>query len=397
VTAATSNDYIPLPEMNAIFLSAIRSQAEQASVGEMAMMGEATRLCQEDKETLTRSRPDFERRIYAPHTIAAIVSELDGQGVQPAAALDGTELTKSELATHTTQVSYRQLDIVIRNALRLSNDPTVALRAGQQMHVTTFGMYGYALLSSSSFAEIRDFSERYVRVIGPCCDVRNSCEGSKGICAFEPLYWPNPRDEIYRFVVEFALSAHLSTDRDLAGPSFSFSRVLLAYDEPVHSEAYRDLFRCPLLFGQHNSGFEYELSLADGPLALADARTHAMARQMCDQFLGEINSAGGVAANVRQMLIEQPGRYPRIEVVAERLSMHPRALRRRLETEGTSFRDLRTEVRMRTAIEYLRKTQMTNEEIASRLGYSDAANFRHAFLRWTGKNPSSLRAVAGRR
>ena len=35
----------------------------------------------------------------------------------------------------------------------------------------------------------------------------------------------------------------------------------------------------------------------------------------------------------------------------------------------------------------------TNEEIAARLDYSDAANFRHAFARWTGKNPSAFRTA----
>lgn len=34
---------------------------------------------------------------------------------------------------------------------------------------------------------------------------------------------------------------------------------------------------------------------------------------------------------------------------------------------------------------------MTTEDIASRLGYSDAANFRHAFVRWTGSSPTSFR------
>ena len=42
-------------------------------------------------------------------------------------------------------------------------------------------------------------------------------------------------------------------------------------------------------------------------------------------------------------------------------------------------------------IEYLRRTKMTSEEIANRLGYSDAANFRRAFTSWTGKNPSDFR------
>jgi AraC-like DNA-binding protein len=116
-----------------------------------------------------------------------------------------------------------------------------------------------------------------------------------------------------------------------------------------------------------------------------------MAREMCEQVLSEVNHAGGIAADVRRVLIEQPGRYPNIEAIAERLSMHPRALRRRLEAEDTSYRELLAEVRTRLAIEYLRKTAMTNEEIANRLGYSDAANFRHAFIRWTGKSPSDFR------
>jgi hypothetical protein len=37
---------------------------------------------------------------------------------------------------------------------------------------------------------------------------------------------------------------------------------------------------------------------------------------------------------------------------------------------------------------------IADEEIASRLGYSDAANFRPAFLRWTGKSPSDFRVSA---
>jgi AraC-like DNA-binding protein len=49
---------------------------------------------------------------------------------------------------------------------------------------------------------------------------------------------------------------------------------------------------------------------------------------------------------------------------------------------------------MRLAIDYLSQTRMTNEEIAIRLGYSDAANFRHAFLRWTGRSPSEFRVLA---
>jgi AraC-like DNA-binding protein len=51
--------------------------------------------------------------------------------------------------------------------------------------------------------------------------------------------------------------------------------------------------------------------------------------------------------------------------------------------------DLRAHIAMR----YLQETTMTNEDIA---GFSDAANFRHAFRRWTNKTPSEFRRLKHR-
>lgn len=338
-----------------------------------------------------KSPPSFEQRIYSPHTIAAVVAELEGQGIEPVALLEGTGLTAPQLSRHTTKISYRQLDQIIRNAIHLSNDPAMALRAGQRMHVTAYGMYGYALLSSATHAEARDFAARYIQVVGPFCDLAVSSDEATVVVAFDPLYWPDPTDHVHRFAVEFALAAHLTATRDRVGSHFAFSRVLLDYAPPPYADMYDRIFACRILFRQPVCGYEHVRD--DGAVELADPRTHAMAREMCEQLLDEINRTGGIAADIRRILIEQPGRYPRIETIAEKLEMYPRALRRKLEAEGTSYRDLLAEVRMRLAIEYLRKTQMTNEEIASRLGYSDAANFRHAFTRWTGKSPSDFRSA----
>lgn len=344
-------------------------------------------------EPVRRKPPGFAQRVFSPHTIAAIVTELGTQGIDPLRALEGTALSPPQLDSYATKISYRQLDIVIRNALRLSRDPAIALRSGLRMHLTAYGMYGYALLSSATHAEARDFAVRYVRVVGPLCDYVFSYHGSIVSAIFEPMHWPNPTQSVHRFAVEFALTAHLTTIRDRFGSQFEFSRVVLDYSPPRHAATYRSLFACPVEFDQQRCGYDY--ARTDGPRALADPRTHAMAREMCDELLGEVNRTGGVAADIRRILIEQPGRYPSIEAIAAQLDIYPRALRRKLEAEGTSYRGLLAEVRMRLAIEYLRKTQMTNEEIASRLGYSDAANFRHAFTRWTGKSPSEFRGGPG--
>jgi len=343
-------------------------------------------------ELVLRSPPNFEERVYWPHSIAAIVAELTKQGIAASAALEGTNLVASQLDAHTTKISYRQLDTIIRNALRLSKDTEIALRAAQRMRVTSYGIYGYALLSSATQAEARSFAARYLRVVGPFCDVVSLNEGPTIAVTFEPLYWPKPAEHTHRFAVEFALSAHLTVARDRLGRTFKFSHVKVDYAAPAHAHAYEKLFECPVLFEQENCGYEHVRD--DDAVALADPRTHAMAREMCEQFLGEVNRAGGVAADVWRILIERPGHFPSIKTAALKLKMHPRSLRRRLEAEGTSYSSLLVEVRRRLAVEYLRKTQMANEEIASRLGYSDEANFRHAFVRWTGKSPSDFRGRA---
>jgi AraC-like DNA-binding protein len=356
-------------------------------------MTEAANWTPEQAGPVGRSPPSFERRMYSPHSIAAIVAELGKQGIPAAAALEGTRLIAPQLDSHTTRISYRQLDTVVRNALHLSSDPAIALHAGQRMHITAYGMFGYALLSSATHAEACDFSARYIRVVGPFCDYIVSRHATTIIVTLEPAHWPSPRDAVHRFAVEFALSAHLTATGDRVGQAFGFSRVNLDYPPPSHVDAYDRRFDCPVQFEQANCGFQS--AREEGPLVLADSLTHAMACEMCAQLLSEINRADSVADDIRRLLIEHPGRYPTVETIAEQLQMYPRALRRKLEAEGTSYRDLLAEVRMRLAIEYLRKTEMTNEEIARRLGYSDAANFRHAFTRWTGKSPSDFRSQQG--
>jgi hypothetical protein len=111
-------------------------------------MTETGKRAPEDTESVCRSPPGFEQRIYAPHSIAAIVAELDKQGIPASVALKDAHLTLPQLQNHTTRISYRQLNIVIHNALRLSDDPALALHAGQLSERTSDRQSGASATSS---------------------------------------------------------------------------------------------------------------------------------------------------------------------------------------------------------------------------------------------------------
>ena len=82
---------------------------------------------------------------------------------------------------------------------------------------------------------------------------------------------------------------------------------------------------------------------------------------------------------------------PDLGAVAARLHVSERTLNRRLQQEGTSFRQVRGELLNAWARQHLRETEHSVEAIAAALGYQDAANFRRAFRKQEGCSPGEFR------
>jgi AraC-like DNA-binding protein len=78
--------------------------------------------------------------------------------------------------------------------------------------------------------------------------------------------------------------------------------------------------------------------------------------------------------------------------VAARLGVHPRALRRRLRDEGTTFEAIKDEVRRTAACELLMLGGLSVADVSATLDYATPSAFAHAFRRWTGESPGRWRA-----
>ena len=77
--------------------------------------------------------------------------------------------------------------------------------------------------------------------------------------------------------------------------------------------------------------------------------------------------------------------------VAARLGISETTLRRRLHDEGTTFRAVKDAVYDELAKEWLMAGEVSVEQIAERLGYSDSFAFRRAFQRSNGCPPTAYR------
>ena len=84
-----------------------------------------------------------------------------------------------------------------------------------------------------------------------------------------------------------------------------------------------------------------------------------------------------------------------VEVLVFDIAMAPRSLRRRLEEEGTSFRDIVETERRQLAVQLLQDTHIKLDEIAPPLGSGDTPSFTRAFRRWFGQAPGEYRKLSG--
>ena len=167
--------------------------------------------------------------------------------------------------------------------------------------------------------------------------------------------------------------------------------IYLSYSRPAHSACYRRAFNTPVTFDcEHNQLF-LPAQVLDTPVRTANCTQHVVFQQQCEEILRGLNSVEETTTTVRQLLIQSAGDFLDIDQVAKRLHVSERTLRRRLETESTSFRSILDEIRDLLSREYLAKTELTIADIAHLLDYAETVTFRRAFARWNGVTPSAYR------
>jgi AraC-like DNA-binding protein len=86
-----------------------------------------------------------------------------------------------------------------------------------------------------------------------------------------------------------------------------------------------------------------------------------------------------------------PQGHPAMRRVAGDIGISARTLQRRLDVFGLKYGLLVDEVRLETACRLFEDPRSSIGDIAAALGYSDAAHFSRAFVRWTGRTPRDFR------
>jgi AraC-like DNA-binding protein len=170
--------------------------------------------------------------------------------------------------------------------------------------------------------------------------------------------------------------------------------VCFCHAAPADARAYAQVFgeRATLRFEQPACGFVLPAVALDTLLPTADPHLHDLVTKHADLLLAELPVAESFTARVRELVTAGlPNGTAGAPHVASALHVSSRTLARRLEEEGTSFKDLTEQIRKNLALRYVGQTDLAFSEVAFLLGFSQTTAFHRAFKRWTGQTPLDYR------
>jgi|SRR5579859_1116290 len=332
-------------------------------------------------------------QVYPVVKVSMIVEVLAEEGIAVERALAGTGISPDDLHSPKARVSLTQVISCYGNAVRLSRDPQFAYHAGLRFHLSTYGLYGFAMLSSPDYRDTLRFAVRYHRLATPLSEISTGEDAGRAWWDIVPLAHPLVELDLYRFIVERHFGTLTTLHRDFMGASFSPSEAHVTYGPPANAADYPAMFGYPVCFGQPRNRFLFDSAWLDRKAELGNRVVFSEIVALCDAMLEELDCREGVAGKVRRALLARSCGSASFEQIVGDLGLSPRTLRRRLREENTSFRKLLDELRAEMAIKCIRETDLSMDEIAATLGFSEPAAFRHAFRRWTKAAPSLFREL----
>lgn len=334
---------------------------------------------------------DLERPTVAIAYVLLSLELAAERGLPRERLLKDLDIGQRQLQQADARVSFLQYGRLCARILRYSGDQGLGYEFGLRSGLTAHGFVGLGLMSQPNVREAVNFAIRYTpRVRSPGFCLNFVLDGDSAVVDLHETVQYGP---LHQYAIDMQLVA-----------ASTMLRVALATEEmelwfkcaePEHYMRYRE--RLPTVrFAMGANQIRFAAALLQRPLASANAVTAELVKSHCERESSLLDLGEELPALVRTLLSVEIGCYPDLGAVAMRLSISPRTFKRRLHDNGLSYTQLVNEARERDAVRLLRDTTLTVEQIAERMGYSEAANFSRAFLKLTGRTPSALRA-RGRR
>lgn len=288
--------------------------------------------------------------------------------------------------TREKRVPHGVVLALLDEAARVTADPCFGVHAAE-LYQPGAHVFEYLALNSPTLGDLLTRVCRYYRLIIDAAAPVLEIEGDMARWHFRmPGHEPVPT-QLAQLVITTAVLA----GRRWMGLEVS-PKVVFAFAAPEDRKEYERVLGPLVSFGGLTNHLQFPAQALALPLQTANPDLFALLDDHAAILLRQRPAPDDLITRVKQLVADglESG-DTELESIAKRLHTSGRTLRRRLSELGTHHRALVDDVRGALAEQYLANEQLSLEDIAYLLGFSDPSAFHRAFKRWSGQTPNEHR------
>lgn len=286
------------------------------------------------------------------------------------------------------------LQQLLRFVLPNCGNPLFGLYTSQHVQPGSYSIMGYIAMTSNTIGEALSRVATYERLVGDMGTTHVDHEPGVVVVRWQCRF-DDPLTR--RHIIENVLASWVAYTRWIADyPDLSPVAIRIEHDAPADRtllKHYQQIFRCPVYFNQPCSAVVVEPHVLAHRLRQPDVLLRDTLEQHAQQMLKSLKESYSVSDQVRSLLRAMlSDGSPRKEFIADQMGMNVRTLHRKLTDEGTSYQSILDDLRQELAHRYLRQGDMSVEEVARRLGFTESRSFIRYFKMANGVTPGEFRA-----
>lgn len=267
----------------------------------------------------------------------------------------------------------------------------LGLIAGKTVAPSVFGLAGLLAQTAPSLKVAIDAIARFEQLSSKNVRGHSTAYPEKSNYVAE-FYSLSPYNEFNFFVVDLALASEFAAINAIMNQTVPLHSVDIEFSAPEHTDIYEAIFNCPVNFNASRNALKFNAKNLTLKPKQANHVSYAECLAICEAELDKLSRPLSFAEQVMERITPLlHSTNLSLEQVSSAMEMPSWTLRRKLQAEGLSFRNLVDETRKSLALIYIKDPRYSLGEIAYLLGFANPNGFQRAFKRWTGKAPGTFR------
>ncbi|MGH1372406.1 MAG: AraC family transcriptional regulator ligand-binding domain-containing protein [Cellvibrionaceae bacterium] len=306
------------------------------------------------------------------------------KGVQPAIFYQQAKISPSYLNQDSGPIPFYNELRLFEMAAKYFSEPDICVKLAERQSLSALGPAASNLQANANVHEALLSLQENLHLSVEA--VRLELSTSENIAVWQ-VNWVESIIGNSAYAQDHALALMCIIMKALCGEHWKPRAVYLEHTELTNLNSFHRFFGAPIAFDNSFTGLAFDPKCLKLPTRL-NTQAEPKDQTQLPSKIAQPTLTQQIK-NVISLLIDNDDCC--IEKVAEHLCMSKRTVQRRLQEDGTNFKDLVNSVRREQAVQLLKNAHYSLAEVGAMLGYSQLSAFSRSFKRWYGVSPQIWR------